>query len=134
MEISIFIEKITPTYCLQIRVPTVLMLVRNKLMHILQRGGEQQNTSFIFFLPEGGMKINIPLQGEGYRETSFDPSPTRVQPESNPSPSHQVLPNFDTCFFYHGPMYGLTFYHNVGETTDYLSVGCSINRINLKID
>ena len=67
VEISIFIEKITPTYCLQIRVPTVLMLVRNKLMHILQRGGEH-NTSFIFFLPEGGMKINIPLQGEGYKE------------------------------------------------------------------
>ena len=96
-------------------------------MHILQRGGEQ-NTSFIFFLPEGGMKINIPLQGEGYRERSFGPSLTR---RVQPAKFYLILTH---VFFCHGPMYGLTFYHNVGETTDYLSVGCSINRINLKID
>ena len=65
---------------------------------------------------------------------------TWAKPESKPNLTY-VPSNFDTCltqarleFFFHWPKYGLTFYHNVGETTDYLSVGCSINRINLKID
>ena len=70
-------------------------------MHILQRGGEQQNTSFIFFLPEGGMKINIPLQGEGYKEREIvwpesNQSPTCVQPESNLGQT-RVQAKFNLC-------------------------------------